>query len=328
MSSYLTTFSHWAITAVILAAIAVGLYFLLRRLGWRQKQAVGAACISPWVIGFLVFTAFPLVYSLYLSFTDFSLIGTPSWVGLKNYIQLFTRDAQFWPSVRLTLLYALITVPVGVVGSLLVAILMNQKIRGIGLYRVVFYLPAVMPDVAVALVWRWLFSGKGLFNFLLSPVTNALKIGRIDWFGNAPYVLPAFCIMSIWGIFGSNAIIFLAGLQGVSRSYYEAADLDGATFGQKLRYVTIPQVSPVILLQTIQGIIGALQMFSVAMFVRPTTSAGEFLNQLIYDRGFTQMHMGVASAIAWVLFLIILAFTLLVFRTSSAWVYYESEVKN
>lgn len=328
MDSYLTTFSHWVLTMVILAAIAVGLYFLLRKLGWRQKQAVGAACISPWVVGFLVFTAFPLVYSLYLSFTDFSLIGAPVWIGLKNYIQLFTQDAQFWPSVRLTLLYAVITVPVGVIGSLLVAILMNQKIHGIGIYRVIFYLPAVMPDVAVALIWRWLFSGKGLFNFLLSPLTNALKIGRIDWFGNAQYVLPAFCIMSIWGIFGTNAIIFLAGLQGVSHSFYEVADLEGANFAQKLWYVTIPLVSPVILLQAIQGIIGALQMFSVAMFVRPTTSAGEFLNQLIYDRGFTQMHMGTASAIAWVLFLIILVFTLLVFRSSSAWVYYQSEVKD
>lgn len=328
MNDYLVTFSHWVLVAVALVLIAAGLYFFLRRVaGWRERQAIGFAFISPWIIGFILFTAGPLLYSLYLSFTDYSLFGSPKWVGLQNYITLFTQDQEFWPSVRLTLLYAVITVPIGVVGSLLVAVLMNQKVKGIGIFRVIFYLPAVLPDVAVALIWRWLFNGNGIFNYLLSPFLNVLHMGKIDWFGKAQYVLPAFSIMSIWGIFGVNAIIFLAGLQGVSRSYYEGADLDGATKLQKLWYITIPQISPIILLQVIQGIIGALQIFSVAMFVRPTNAAGEFMNQLIYSKGFTQMHMGEASAIAWFLFIIIMVFTVAVFKSSTAWVYYESNVK-
>jgi multiple sugar transport system permease protein len=326
--SYITTFFHWISVAVALVLIAAGLYLFLHYIvRWHQKQALGLALVSPWIIGFAVFTAGPLVYSLYLSFTQYSLFGNPKWVGLQNYINLFTHDPQFWPSVKLTMLYALITVPIGVVGSLLIAILMNQKVRGIGIFRVIFYLPAVLPDVAVALIWRWLFNGHGLFNYLLSPFMHIMHVSNIDWFGKAQYVLPAFSIMSIWGIFGANAVIFLAALQEVSKSYYEVADLDGATKFQKLWFITIPLISPIILLQIIQGIIGALQIFSVAMFVRPTTSAGEFMNQLIYERGFTQMHMGEASSIAWFLFAIILIFTLLIFKSSTAWVYYESNIK-
>lgn len=242
---------------------------------------------------------------------------------------MFTKDVEFWPSVRITLLYAIITLPIGVFGSLLVAMLLNRKIRGIGVFRTIYYLPAVLPDVAVALIWRWLFNSEsGLLNYIINPFLKLFHIGKPDWFGNPKFVLPAFVIMSVWGIFGTNTVVFLAGLRGVPRSLYEAADIEGANIFQKLWHITIPQISPVILLQVIMGIIGALQIFTVAMFVRPTTGAGKFMNQLVYERGFTQMHMGEASAIAWVLFIIILAFTLLVFKSSPAWVHYESEVKN
>lgn len=329
MGDYASTFIHWVIVALILIAVAIGIYYILRCLGMKERKATGIALISPWIVGFIIFTLFPLVYSLYLSFTDYSLFGSPQWVGIKNYVYLFTKDVEFWPSVRITLLYAIITLPIGVFGSLLVAMLLNRKIKGIGVFRTIYYLPAVLPDVAVALIWRWLFNSEsGLLNYIINPFLKLFHIGKPDWFGNPKFVLPAFVIMSVWGIFGTNTVVFLAGLQGVPRSLYEAADIEGANIFQKLWHITIPQISPVILLQVIMGIIGALQIFTVAMFVRPTTGAGKFMNQLVYERGFTQMHMGEASAIAWVLFIIILAFTLLVFKSSPAWVHYESEVKN
>lgn len=329
MGNYLSTFIHWIIVAVVLVLIAIGIYYLLRAVGWKRRRAMGFALISPWIIGFVSFTVFPLIYSLYLSFTDYSMFGKPKWVGMKNYIYLFTKDIEFWPSIKLTLLYAAITLPIGVIGSLLVAMLLNKKVKGIGAFRTIYYLPAVLPDVAVALIWRWLFNSEtGLLNYIFKPFLMLFHLGKPDWFGDAKFVLPAFAIMSIWGIFGTNTVVFLAGLQGVPRSLYEVADLDGASALKKFWYVTVPQISPVILLQIVMGMIGALQIFTVAMFVRPTSAAGKFMNQLVYERGFTQMHMGEASAIAWVLFIVILVLTLAVFRSSPAWVHYESEGKN
>lgn len=328
MEQYIGTFGRWLIIPVALIALALILYFILTKVGWRKRQAVGFALISPWVIGFIIFTMFPLLYSLYLSFTDYSLFGKPIWVGLKNYNFLFTKDIEFWSSVRITLLYALFSMPIGVIGSMLVAMLLNRKIKGIGIYRTIYYLPAILPDVAVALIWRWLFNSEsGLINYIFKPMLKLFGLGKPNWFGDPKFVLPAFIIMSVWGVFGMNTVVFLAGLQGVPKSLYEAADLDGANPFQKFWNVTFPQVSPVILLQVINGMIGALQVFTVAMFVKPTTGAGKFMNQLVYERGFTQLHMGEASALAWVLFVIILAFTLLIFKTTPAWVHYEAEVR-
>lgn len=328
MAQYMGTFGRWLIVPVLLIGIALILYFILLKAGWRRRQAVGFAMISPWIIGFIIFTAFPLIYSLYLSFTDYSLFGKPIWVGFKNYKWLFTKDIEFWPSIRLTLLYALFSMPIGVIGSILVALLMNRKIKGIGIYRTIYYLPAILPDLAVALIWRWLFNSQsGLINYIFKPILTIFGLGKPNWFGDPKFVLPAFIIMSVWGVFGMNTVVFLAGLQGVPKSLYEAAELDGANPFQKFWHVTFPQISPVILLQIINGMIGALQVFTVAMFVKPTTGAGKFMNQLVYERGFTQLHMGEASALAWVLFIIILAFTLLIFRTTPAWVHYESEVR-
>jgi len=328
MERFIGPFERWLITPVVLIAIAIMLYKLLRKIGWRQRQATGLALISPWLVGFIIFTAFPLIYSFYLSFTDYSLFGSPKWIGLSNYIYLFVNDIEFWPSIRLTLLYAAFSVPIGVIGSLLMALLLNRQIKGIGIYRTIYYLPAVIPDAAVALLWRWLFNSEsGLLNYILAPLLDIIGVGKPDWFGDPRFVLPAFIIMSVWGIFGTNTVVFLAGLQGVPRSLYEVAEIDGASVWAKFWHITVPQISPVILLQVIMGMIGALQIFTVAMFVRPTSAAGKFMNQLVYERGFTQLHMGEASAVAWVLFAIIFALTLLIFRSTPAWVYYEGEVK-
>ncbi|MFS0725706.1 carbohydrate ABC transporter permease [Paenibacillus sp. 1P07SE] len=328
MENYIGTLVRWGVLPVVLVGIGFLLYFIATRLGWGKRQAIGLALISPWIVGFLVFTLYPLFNSLYLSFTQSSIFGGSRWIGLDNYVKLFTTDVEFWPSIRITLLYALLSLPLGVLGALLVAMLLNNKLKGIGTFRTIYFLPAVMPEVAVALIWRWMFNSEtGIINFALSPAFNLFGLNSPNWFGDPNYVLPAFIIMSLWGIFGVNTVVFLAGLQGVPRSLYEAAEIDGAGAFTKFKNITVPQISPVILLQVIMGMIGALQIFTVAMFVRPTTGAGKFMNQLVYERGFTQMAMGEASAIAWVLFLIILVMTLLVFRSSPAWVHYESDVK-
>lgn len=328
MDRYLDTFGRWFLTPLLLALVSFIFYFILRKAGLRQQQATGFALITPWIVGFLIFTAYPLIYSLYLSFTEYSLFGEPRWVGLDNYIRLFKQSVEFWPSVRLTLLYAALTLPIGVTGALLMAILLNNKIKGIGIYRTIYYLPAILPEVSVALLWRWMFNSEsGLLNYVLKPLFSLFGVDKPNWFGDPDYVLHAFIIMSVWGIFGTNTVIFLAGLQGIPKNLYEAAEIDGAGPIRKFWHITIPQLSPIIFLQVIMGMISALQIFTVAMFVRPTSAAGKFMNQLVYEKGFTQLHMGEASAIAWVLFILILTLTLLVFRSSPAWVHYESEVK-
>ncbi|GFR37614.1 sugar ABC transporter permease [Insulibacter thermoxylanivorax] len=328
MGTYIDTLVRWVITPLLLTIAAVILYAVLRALRWSKRQALGLAIISPWIIGFIGFTAYPLLHSLCLSFTKSNIFGGSEWVGLDNYIRLFTKDIEFWKSVRITLLYALLSMPIGVIGALLLAILLNNQIKGIGTFRTIYFMPAVLPEVAVALLWRWMFNSEsGIINHAISPILHLTGSPAPDWFGDADYVLIAFIIMSVWGIFGTNTVVFLAGLQGVPKSLYEAAEIDGATGLRKFWHITVPQISPVILLQVIMGMIGALQVFTIAMFVRPTSAAGKFMNQLVYERGFTQLKMGEASAVAWVLFIIILFLTLLIFRSSPAWVHYESEMQ-
>jgi ABC-type sugar transport systems, permease components len=328
MEHHLATLIRWLLVPVALFVVAALLYWVFRQLGWKRRQAMGVALVSPWIVGFVLFTAYPLFNSLYLSFTESSIFGKTKWVGLDNYIRLFTKDIEFWPSVRITILYALLSLPIGVIGALLVAMLLNRNIKGIGMYRTIYFLPAVLPEVAVALLWRWMFNSEtGIINYALSPFFSLFGGGKPNWFGDPQFVLAAFIIMSVWGIFGTNTVVFLAGLQGVPRSLYEAAEIDGASAFRKFLHITVPQISPVILLQVIMGMIGALQIFTIAMFVRPTSAAGKFMNQLVYERGFTQLHMGEASAVAWVLFVIILALTLLVFRSTPFWVHYETDVR-
>jgi len=325
---YLGTLARYLLTFVAMCLLCLGVYGALRLARAREETAAGYALITPWLAGFLVFTAGPILASLGLSFTSYDLFNPPKWVGLENYRWLFSDILDFWPSVKLTLAYAFLSVPVGVAGSLLVALLLSADIRGIGIFRTIYYLPAVLPEVSVALLWRWIFNSEaGLLNAVLGPIFRLIGLQNPDWFGDPRFVLPAFVIMSVWGVFGINMVVFLAAIKNVPRVFYEAAEIDGAGSFAKFWNVTFPQISPVVLLQIIMGIIGALQIFTVAMFARPTSAAGRFMNQLVYERGFLQLRMGEASAIAWVLFVIILALTLLVFRSSTAWVYYEAEVR-
>ncbi len=325
---YVTTLLHFLFVAVGIGVSMVVLNVVLRALKVNNEAAIGYTLILPWLLGFLIWTAFPIFDSLYLSFTDYNILQAPNWLGLQNYRDIIVSDFDFWPAIRITVLYALFSVPLGIAGSLLVAIMLNNDIRGIGLYRTLYYLPSILPAVATALLWRWLFNpDAGLLNAALRPVFNLFNQPAPNWFGNPVYVLPAFVIMSLWGIAGSNMVIFLAALKDVPRHLHEAAQIDGANAWQRFWAVTLPIITPVIFLQLVMGMIGALQIFTVAAFVRPTPSAGKFANLLIYQAGFQQFRMGYASALAWILFALILTLTLLVFRSSSAWVYYEGSRK-
>jgi multiple sugar transport system permease protein len=236
---------------------------------------------------------------------------------------MFTEDADFWRSLRLTLLYAALNVPLGMAGALGVALLLNRDVKAIGAWRTIYYLPAVLPAAAVALLWRWMFSSTGLLNFFLGPFYRLFDVEPLQWFTTPDLVLPAFVIMGMWGVFGANAVILLAGLKNIPKHLYEAADIDGAGTLQKFWSVTIPMLSATLFYTLITGVIGSLQIFTQAFFVNIPTRAGTFMSVLIYREAFQFRNMGYASALAWFLLLIILALTIVIFRSSAAWVYYE-----
>ena len=322
--SYAPTLLRWLLVGGGMIAIVVGLNKGLQALGVKRETARGFALISPWLLGLLIWNAFPFAYSFYLSFTEYNIFQPPEWIGVKNYVEMFTKDTDFWPSIRLTLLYAALNVPLGMAGALGVALLLNRDVKAIGLWRTIYYLPAVLPAAAVALLWRWMFSpGSGLINFLLQPFYALLNVGPLQWFTEPKLVLPAFIIMGMWGVFGANAVILLAGLKNIPQHLYEAADIDGAGSIQKFRFITIPMLSSTLFYTLVTGVIGALQIFTQAFFITTPRRAGIFMNVLIYQEAFAFRNMGYASALAWVLLVIILILTVLVFRSSAAWVHYE-----
>ncbi len=327
-SAYLPTLIRFVLAAVAILGLMMLLFALLRRMGVSTEAATGYTLITPWLLGFLIWTAFPIVASFYLSFTNYNILRPPEWVGFENYQRIFTRDIDFWPAIRITLFYAFLSVPLGVAGSLLVAMLLSADIRGQGAFRTIYYLPSILPAVATALLWRWLFNpDAGLINSLLRPFLNLFNVPPPNWFGDPRFVLPAFIIISLWGIAGANMVIFLGALKNVPRHLLEAAEIDGANGFRRFRHITLPMITSVIFLQVVMGIIGALQIFTVAAFIRYTPAAGKFMNVLVYQAGFQQFRMGYASALAWILFAVILVLTLLVFRSSESWVYYESAKK-
>jgi multiple sugar transport system permease protein len=259
-----------------------------------------------------------------LSFTEYNIFQPPKWIGGQNYVDMFTNDSDFWPSVSLTLFYAALNVPIGMAGALGVALLLNRNVKGIGLWRTIYYLPAVLPAAAVALLWRWMFSpGSGLINFFLQPLYTVINIEPLQWFTEPRLVLPAFVIMGTWGVFGANAVILLAGLKNIPQHLYESAEIDGAATIQKFWFITLPMLSSTLFYTLITGIIGSLQIFTQAFFIDIPRRAGTFMNVLIYQEAFAFRNMGYASALAWFLLLIILVLTLLVFRSSALWVHYE-----
>jgi multiple sugar transport system permease protein len=287
----------------------------------RREARAFLAFVSPWIFGFVVFSAGPLLYSLYLSFTTYNGVQAPQFVGFDNYMALWT-DPIYLKSLQVTVTYAAISVPLGIIAALTLAILLNQRIVARGFFRTIFYLPTVMPAVAMALLWQWLFNPDfGLVNYILS----ALGGPKPSWFLDPNLVLPTFIIMSLWTI-GGSVVIFLAALQTVPQELYEAAALDGAGAWRQFRNITVPMISPAILFTTVTGVIGAFQTFTQAYVITGggPNYASQFLGLTIYQNAFQNFRFGYASAQAWILFAIILSLSLLVIRVSRSKVHYES----
>lgn len=324
-SWYTLTLVDYVVVGAAIFASMFGLYWLLNRLGVRRETATGYALILPWVIGFLVWNVGPVFASLYLSFTEYTVLSPPKWIGLENYIHMFTGDRRFWDILIFTLVYSLFNVPLGLVGALFTATLLNQNVKAIGMWRTLFYLPAVLPAAATALLWRWMLGTNGLLNSFMSPIYNLIGVDPPAWLTNPDMVLPAYIIMGLWGVFGANTVILLAGMKNIPRDLYDAAKIDGAGRVSSYRNVTIPMLSGTLFYVLIMGIIGSLQTFTQAFFVQHTQRAGTFMNVYIYQQAFERNKMGYAAALGWLMLVIILLFTLLVFRSSAMWVYYEGE---
>lgn len=281
--------------------------------------------LSPWIVGFLLFTLGPMAASLWFSFTRFSGTSLPVFVGLDNYTTLFTTDPKFWRSLGITFFYAFVAVPLGLVLGFLLAWLLNLQIPLMKFWRTVYYMPSVISGVVVAILWRGLFDEKtGFVNFVLSW----FGIRGPAWLLSPEFAIAALILISIWGV-GGGMIIYLAGLQSIPTALYEAAELDGANAWQRLLKVTLPMMSPVIFYNLIIGIIACFQYFTEPWILTKggPDDATLFYNIYLYKNAFQYGEMGFASALAWVLFLIVLVLTALVFKSSSMWVYYEGEVK-
>ena len=299
-----------------------------RRLNARHRESLWFyLIISPWLVGLLLLLAGPMVYSIYLSFTDWNLFNAPEWVGLDNYVRLFTRDRNFGMALGNTFYYTLLYVPLNIVISLAVAYLLNKRLPGMRFFRTVIYLPYVVPVVATTMVFRWIFAPtNGQLNSLLA----LFGVVGPAWLLDPGWVKPALVIMSLWGM-GSSVVFLLAGMQGIPTEMYEAAAIDGAGERQRFFNITLPMLSPVIFFNMIMSIISSLQTFTQIYILNadPNTpnNAINMIIPYLFDNAFRFNKMGYASAIAWVLFLIIFVFTLLVIRSSSVWVFYESEMK-
>jgi multiple sugar transport system permease protein len=300
----------------------------------RRESLWAYIFIAPWIIGFIVFTIGPMLASLFFSFTDYDIVDAPHWVGISNYTNLF-HDALFWHALGITFKFAAISLPLGLVFSYMIAVLLNSKIRGINIWRTIYFLPSVIAGVAVALLWVRIFDPK--FGILNPFLEHVFGIKGPAWFGDPHWAIPALVIMSLWGV-GGNVIIYLAGLQGVPTDLYDAAKVDGATAWQRFRYVTLPMTTPVIFYNLVLGLIGTFQYFT-EVYVISSSSGGAgaslggparatlFYNIYLYQNAFEYFHMGYASTMAWILFIIVLGLTLLIFRSSDMWVYYEGQLK-
>ncbi|SEP73349.1 carbohydrate ABC transporter permease [Microlunatus flavus] len=279
--------------------------------------------MAPWFVGLVVLTAGPLMGSLYLSFTRFNLLQPPRWVGLANYVSLLTDDPRFWQSLKVTLIYVALTVPLQLSFALGVAVLLNRRVRGIAWYRSVYYLPSLLGgSVAIAVVWSQLFGGDGVVNTLLGLV----GIDGISWISNPSTALYTLVLLNIWQ-FGSPMVIFLAGLKQIPQDLYDAAAVDGASPWRRFTSVTLPMLTPIIFFNVVLQIIQAFQAFTPAYVISNGTGGPSdstlFYTLYLYQQGFSNLSMGYASAMAWILLIIIGFFTLANFVLARRWVYYE-----
>lgn len=287
-----------------------------------KRRLIGYAFISPWLVGFVVFTVYPFASSLYLSFTRYNIVQSPVWVGAANYHLLFTRDPLFWKSLAVTFKFAGLSVPLGIIAGVGLALLLNLKLRGIAIYRTIFFLPSIVPTVASSVVFLWLLNPDiGLINRAL----GAFGITGPEWLQSPKWAIWSLVGLSLWGV-GGSMVIYLAGLKDIPAHLYEAALIDGASPLQRLRYVTLPMLSPVIFFNLVMGLIGVFQYFTQAYIMTqggPEDST-HFYALYMFEQAWRYLNMGYASAMGWVLFLIIMSLTAVLFWTQKRWVHYGS----
>lgn len=289
-----------------------------------RKSGPGYAFLIPWFIGFIGLTIGPTLASLYLSFTEFDLFQAPKWVGAANYVRIATSDPDFMASMRVTFTYVLFSVPLKLCFALALALLLNRGIRGLPVYRAIFYLPSLLgSSVAVAILWRQLFAGDGLLNGVLANI----GIQGPSWISDPRYSLWTLILLSVWQ-FGSPMVIFLAGLRQIPSDLYEAASIDGASSMRKFWAITLPLLTPVVFFNFIVQMIDAFQSFTPAFIVSRGTggplNSTLFYALYIYQEAFSFFHMGYAAALAWILLVLIAIFTAFAFLTSRFWVYYDA----
>lgn len=298
---------------------------MLRRHGLLKSNLTGYAFISPFIIGFLAFTLIPMIISLYLSFTSYNLFSSPRWVGFDNFEKMFLNDPKYWNSVRVTMIYVLLGVPLRLIFALFVAMILNTKSRMVGAYRTMYYLPSIIGgSVAVSIMWRNIFSNEGIVN----SVIGWFGISPVQWFGNPSASLGMLISLSVWQ-FGSSMLIFLAGLKNISPEMYEAAGVDGAKPIRKFFSITLPLLSPIVLFNTIMQTISAFMTF-VPAYVISKGEGGPMDGTMLYSlylfrQAFMFNNMGYASAMAWMMLILIGIMTGLLFMTSKFWVFYETE---
>jgi multiple sugar transport system permease protein len=287
----------------------------------KRRNITGYLFIMPFILGFLFWFLAPASVAVYLTFQKYNLISAPQFIGLKNIERLF-NDPLLLLSLKATFLYTLLSVPLGLLLSFFLASLINRHFRGIAIFRTIYYLPSIVPAVANALLWAWMFNTEfGLINVFI----RALGGTKVAWLQSTSWAIPAFVILSLWGT-GSSMIIFLAGLQGIPDIYYEAAEIDGAGRWAKLRHITLPLMSPIIFFNLLLGFINTFQVFTIGYLV---TNGGPenstlFLVLYIYRTAFQSQNMGYAAALSWVLFLILMILSFITFKYLGSRVYYEN----
>lgn len=292
----------------------------------HRSRFLGLGYLAPYIIGLIAFTLIPFMASLYLSFTDYNLMTAPKWTGLENYIDLFTKDRTFRKSLTVTLIYVFTTVPLKLAFALFIAYILNYRLKGINFFRTAFYVPSILGgSIAIAVLWRYIFATEGLVNMGLV----AMGFEAVNWFGNPTNALFTITLLRCWQ-FGSAMVIFLAALQSIDKSLYEAAAIDGASKLHSFIFITIPLLTPVIFFNLIMQMVQAFQEFNGPYII---TQGGPLkstylLPLYIYDEAFKRFDMGYASAIAWVLFVIIMALTLVAFWSSKKWVFYAGDKRS
>lgn len=290
---------------------------------YSKRDYQGLLYLLPWLLGFAILQLYPFVTSFIYSFNDYTVGGTMKFVGLANYVELLTHDRDFWNSLKVTILFALYTVPGKVILALLVAMFLNRNIRGINLIRTLYYIPSLFGgSVAIALLWRLMFMDNGVFNTMLTK----MGLPNVSFLGDINMALPTICLLEVWQ-FGSSMVMLLAALKNVPKELYEAAEIDGGGKFARFWHITIPQISPVLFFSLLNQTIQELQNFTSPYTITgggPLKSTN-VLGIMLYKEGFGYFKMGYASAISWIEFIIILAFTLFLFGTSKFWVHYADE---